>query len=219
MKAWHFCSISDDGAWHARGTHVVIGETLRVEGDLRLCSRGLHASRSVMDALSYSPGPVVCRVDVGGTIIHGDDKLVASARTVLWGYDATEVLRAFSRRCALDVIHLWDAPEVVVRYLRTGDESIRDAAWAAARDAAWDARGAEKQWQTQHLLKLLGEEVHSMETDMKKTFIVETETVVTRRYRVVTRDNPWGVCLIQGDAIGMEYGEEKPVTVTRIKED
>ena len=62
-------------------------------------------------------------------------------------FDATEPLRSFARQCALDVIHLWDAPAVVRQYLETGDESLRDAAryaaraaaWDAARDAAWDA--------------------------------------------------------------------------------
>jgi hypothetical protein len=45
--------------------------------------------------------------------------------------------------CALGVVHLWDAPEVVERYLKAGDDSIRvaiqDAAWAAAQDATWAA--------------------------------------------------------------------------------
>ena len=51
---------------------------------------------------------------------------------------------------ALDVIHLWAAPvpPVVMKYLKTGDENLRVAAWAAAgnaagaaRDAAWAAAG------------------------------------------------------------------------------
>ena len=60
-----------------------------------------------------------------------------------------EVWRAWARWCALQVIDLWDAPEIVRRYLETGtgDKAIRAAAWAAAgaasgaaaRDAAWDA--------------------------------------------------------------------------------
>jgi hypothetical protein len=67
--------------------------------------------------------------------------------------DATEkLLRDFGRWCALQVVYLWDAPDVVRQYLETGDESLRkaarDAAWeeasweaarAAARDAAWAA--------------------------------------------------------------------------------
>ncbi|PHS02823.1 MAG: hypothetical protein COA78_20495 [Blastopirellula sp.] len=41
--------------------------------------------------------------------------------------------------CALDVLHLWDAPDVVVEYLNTGDESIREAAYSAAYSAACSA--------------------------------------------------------------------------------
>ena len=50
------------------------------------------------------------------------------------------MLRKFARLCALDVIDCWDAPDVVIEYLKTGDEFIRnaarDAVWAAS-DAAW----------------------------------------------------------------------------------
>ena len=51
-------------------------------------------------------------------------------------------IRRFGCQCALDVIHLWDAPPVVKKYLKTGDESLRAAAWAAAGDAARAAAGA-----------------------------------------------------------------------------
>jgi hypothetical protein len=50
--------------------------------------------------------------------------------------------RTWARWCALQVIGLWDAPEIVRRYLETGNETIRSAAWSAAwsaRDAAWSA--------------------------------------------------------------------------------
>jgi hypothetical protein len=47
------------------------------------------------------------------------------------------VLDEFARWCALSVAHLWDMPDVVRRFLETGDESIRAAARVAARDAAW----------------------------------------------------------------------------------
>ena len=50
----------------------------------------------------------------------------------------TETLRYFARMQALSVIHLYDdPPDVVLDYLMTGDESIRHAAWDAAR-AAFD---------------------------------------------------------------------------------
>lgn len=102
---------------------------------MTICESGLHASRKAWDALQYAPGPYVTLCEVRGIVTEEGDKLVCHERRPLWGYDATNVLRLFARRCALDVIHLWDAPDVVKRYLETGDESLR----AAARGAAWDA--------------------------------------------------------------------------------
>jgi len=37
-----------------------------------------------------------------------------------------DVNLGFSRWCALQVVHLWDCPDEVRRYLETGDESIRE---------------------------------------------------------------------------------------------
>ena len=48
----------------------------------------------------------------------------------------------FARWCSLRVVHLWDCPDVVMQYLETGDEELRDAAWNAAWDA-WDATAAD----------------------------------------------------------------------------
>src|SRR5262245_49901989 len=45
-----------------------------------------------------------------------------------------DALRYFARWCALSVIHLWPdpgPPDVVLDYLMTGDETIREAAGAA----------------------------------------------------------------------------------------
>jgi hypothetical protein len=53
------------------------------------------------------------------------------------------LLQAFARKCALEVAGYWDAPGIVIRYLETGDESLRYAARsAAARYAAESARSA-----------------------------------------------------------------------------
>ena len=147
-------------AWHFVGETLRDGrpvpkddETLAHDGKIKLCSSGLHASKRIIDALQYAPGSTVCRVRLGGQIIEGGDKLVASERTILWRVvDAEHTLRKFARKCALDVTHLWDAPDVVVHFLKSGKEELRDAArdaawaaaWAAARaaarDAAWDAQ-------------------------------------------------------------------------------
>ena len=141
MKAWHFTG-ANKRLRHGDGRDIKSGRTLKVQGSLAMCNYGLHASKRLIDALRYAPGTYVWRVELGGDIVRDDDKFVASERTALWGYDATDVLRAFARRCALDVVGLWDAPEQVVEYLRTGDESICAAASSAARDAARDAASA-----------------------------------------------------------------------------
>jgi hypothetical protein len=89
-----------------------------VNRDIRLCECGYHASKKVLDALVYAPGPIVCRVKLGGRIIEGDDKAVAEERTCLWMAGATNVLYEFtyevgnlalslkgiSNRCFVDTI-------------------------------------------------------------------------------------------------------------------
>ena len=120
------------------------GEVLTHSGDIEICSTGLHGSRKPLDALRYAPGHHVHYVEMWGDVYEQSDKLVARNRKILWSLDAEPTLRRFACRCALDVLHLWDAPDIVVQYLKTGNESTRaaagdaagDAAWAAARDAA-----------------------------------------------------------------------------------
>ena len=156
--AWHF--LRDNGELRDGTKPPPDGEWLSVDGDIRACSWGLHASERILDALGFAPGSVICRVEVRGDIReHGrpPDKLVARERRILWRLDAEiggRVLREFARWAALQVIDLWDAPAVVREYLETGDESLRyaarsaagpaagDAAWDAARDAAWAAQNA-----------------------------------------------------------------------------
>jgi len=123
-----------------------VGEWLVHDGPMVMCKSGLHASRHPFDALTYAPGPILCLVDCDEIAAEDADKLVCRRRRIVARFDATTILRAFARRCALEVIHLWQAPQVVRNYL-TGDDSLRAAAWAAAwaaasdaaRYAAWDA--------------------------------------------------------------------------------
>ena len=135
ILAWHFVSdtlrdgspIPPDGEWQ------------HYKGECVMCESGLHASRSVLDALQYAPGRTICRVACAGIAEEQSDKLVSTHRFILWRLDGEEVLRAFARQQALSAIHLWDAPQVVKDYLTTQDESLRDAARVASRDAARDA--------------------------------------------------------------------------------
>ncbi len=144
MKYWHFMS-KDRKLGYGDNRKAVKGRWLEHDGPLELSQSGLHASQNIMDALKYAPGPIICRVQLGGTILPGYDKSVAQKRKIDWWVDGEKLLRIFkfSCMCALDVIHLCDAPDIVVKYLQTQDEKIRDAACAAcAARAAWDARDA-----------------------------------------------------------------------------
>jgi hypothetical protein len=122
------------------------GEWLEHKGPLELCESGLHFSLHPFDALRYAPGTTLCLVEIGGEVIMGDDKGVCSRRRIVARMDATEMLRYFARMQALSVVHLWDAPDVVLDWLMSGNEKIRAAAWAAAWAAevaaAWAAEGA-----------------------------------------------------------------------------
>jgi len=112
------------------------------EGPVKICNSGLHASLSAFDAMLYVPGNVICKVHCSGIVESHDDKFVCRERTILQRFDATELMDSFSRECALSVIHLWDAPEIVIKYLKTGDPELRDPAMSAAMSAAWDAADA-----------------------------------------------------------------------------
>lgn len=116
-----------------------IGEWLAFEGKPIPCECGLHASPDAFDALQYAPGETLHQVELDGVIVpHGDpvDKFAAQKRKIIASVDATPILCLFACRVALDVIHIWNAPLIVREYLETGDESKRDAAWAAARATA-----------------------------------------------------------------------------------
>ena len=133
-QAYHFT----DG-YHLRdGQLLETGREYVFDGTPMMCECGYHASRHVFDAMANAPGPILSRVECKEITDEWGDKIVCRRRRVIATIDATKILQKFARMCALDVIHLWDAPDVVVRYLKTGDESLRDA----ARSAAWEASSA-----------------------------------------------------------------------------
>jgi hypothetical protein len=146
---WHFSGVDKKLRYNDERV-IKVGKTLKVKGPVELCERGLHASKRLIDALKFAPGPYVWFVELSGEVVHGEDKSVATERTALWGFDATDVLRKFSRKVALEAIEqTWNEdkfgafPEVVKKWLKTGDESLRSAAesaaWSAAESAAWSA--------------------------------------------------------------------------------
>ena len=116
-------------------------------GKIIPCKYGLHLSKRPIDALQYAQSSIIYKVVGSGVIVpHGNpvDKYACSKRKyVAGGIDVSDTLRHFARLCALDVIHLWNPPKVIIEYLNTGNEKNRPAAWDAARAAArateWDA--------------------------------------------------------------------------------
>jgi hypothetical protein len=131
-----------------------VGETRTIKGNVELCKRGYHASPTPYDALQYAPGPVFCRVEINPVESEGD-KMVGRTRTLLAAVDVSRELRLFACECAERALNRereagrepdarsWAALEVARRYASgeaSGEEL--DAAWAAGRDAAWDARAA-----------------------------------------------------------------------------
>jgi len=115
-----------------------IGETLVHEGEIVWCRSGLYFSPTPYRALKYAPGPILHRVWCEEIEQQKDDKAVCRKRTIVASIDATDLLREFARKCALDVIHMWDAPQVVVEYLNTGNDSLRREARSVAV-AAWSS--------------------------------------------------------------------------------
>lgn len=134
-------------AWHFTGDKLrdgrplpAVGEWLIHEGPVAICIRGLHASRHPYDALQYAPGALMHLVECVDISDEHHDKLVCRRRRIIALMDATEMLRYYARMRALSVVHLWDAPDVVLDFLMTGRQ--RGAAIYAARNAAWAAAWA-----------------------------------------------------------------------------
>lgn len=132
MRAWHFVDrrlrdmrlVPPDGKWLVHEGALVIGKS------------GYHAGVQLIDALHNAPGNTICRVEVDGNIVFGNGIffgngiLVAEKRKIIWRIDGDKVLRAYARWCALQVVHLWNVPDVVIKYLVTGDKE----AWTLAAD-------------------------------------------------------------------------------------
>ena len=180
---WHFLA-KDRRLQYGDGRQIVKGRTLRVSEDkpLALCKYGLHASPTVIDALSYAPGPILCRVELIGSRLDGDDKSVAYQRRVIAWADADSMLRLWACWCVRRVWHLLtdkrsrQAVIIAERYARWQATdawwasavavagAAAWAAWVAARDAAgaaaWSSWAASGDAQTKELerraRKLLG---------------------------------------------------------------
>jgi hypothetical protein len=135
MRAYHFTT---DTLRDGRPIPAV-GEWLKHDGEIDPCVSGLHASEHPFDALRYAPGLLLHLVELEGDLkSHGNpvDKWVGRRRKIISTINAEELLWEYARWCALQVIHLWNAPPVVREYLETGEKSLRKEACGAAYFAA-----------------------------------------------------------------------------------
>ena len=172
---WHFLP-EDKRLRYGTREVVEVGKPIKVEGELKLCQWGLHASRRAIDALVYAPNSAklyACRVRLGGELIESEDKAVASEREVLWMLDATKTLHLFACQIAEDTLSKygngdprsaaaiqakkdWLAGRITEQDLATA----REAAEAAARSAAAAAGAAARAGQNILVEKML-EEAHN----------------------------------------------------------
>ena len=90
ILAWHF--LPADGKTRYSQETVTVGCALEAKGKLVLCENGLHASRTVLDALGYAPGLIVCRVEISGDVVEGEDKLCGRHRLCLAMGDARKAV-------------------------------------------------------------------------------------------------------------------------------
>lgn len=133
VLGWHFTSQTlRDGR-----PIPPVGEWLRHKGRVVLCKCGLHMSRRIIDALQYAPGPFIHRVEGRGVVQETEDKLVCRKRRILRSVDGEAMLLQFARECAMSVLHLWNAPDVVRQYLETRDEALKPSVRQAIQDAPW----------------------------------------------------------------------------------
>jgi hypothetical protein len=147
MKAWHFCR-NDMKLGYKDGRVIRTGRTYKVNCEPILCRQGLHASKRLTDALKYAAGDVLCHVSLGGKIVRGDDKVVATERTVLCVRNVEHILHEFACLCAERAMkktgvtdkRSWAAIEVKRQWLAgLATDKQLSVAWYAARSAAWDA--------------------------------------------------------------------------------
>jgi hypothetical protein len=151
MIGWYFLR-EDRCLRYGDGRNVEVGKTYKAKGKLKFCENGMHASANILDALQYAYGPVICRVELIGKIIHDRDKSVARGCKVISIINATRILHEFACLCAEDALTLVENPDprsiAAIQAKRDwldgkiSDENLdaaRDAARAAARDAILDA--------------------------------------------------------------------------------
>src|ERR1039458_2960111 len=137
VVAYHFLADPTKLA-HTGETLPPVGKRISLAKGVKpvLCKTGFHGSMRPLDAISFAPGPYLCRVRLSGIVVKGDDKCVASARTLLTGpVDVSVELRIFAAHQALAAA---DAAEKVLPNFEKvfpDDKRVREAIAQARKTA------------------------------------------------------------------------------------
>jgi hypothetical protein len=147
MKAWKSIR-ADRRLVHDESRSWEVGVKLTHDKPLVLCESGFHASIKPRDALRFASTERtwIARVECGGEILTGNDKIVCAEMTPLWIADPTAILQRLALRWADKAVRV-TAVEAL-RKIGLNAEADRLAACAeivdektagAASYAAWAA--------------------------------------------------------------------------------
>ena len=140
VLAWHF--LQNNKRTRYSDELVEVGSVLHSKGALVLCGNGLHASLHPADAQRYSPGFILCRVELSGEMLHGEDKLCARYRRVIEMKDARQLVLLFAADVYKKVFEAYNLGgedcDIVVKFVRDFAEgkSTNDGLSAARRAAS-----------------------------------------------------------------------------------
>jgi hypothetical protein len=175
VRAFHFLNV-DMTSGYGNEPPWSVGERRELPKGQRpiLCERGYHSCRTWLDALTYSPGPVACVVEVG-RVSRDTDKQVGRWRRLIAAVDASKQLRLFACECAERALKgereagrepaevSWQAIKVARRFAN-GEATAEElsaaaraayAAYSAADAAASAAARAAYKWQGLRLAEYL----------------------------------------------------------------
>ena len=79
-----------------RGFQFEVGKTYKHDGDVELCKSGFHfhtVGSEIFNYYTFDTSNRVCEIKFSGTVIHGDDKSVASKITIVRELEWGEVLK------------------------------------------------------------------------------------------------------------------------------
>ena len=153
MRAWHFMADKDGKPVLRDGSTVpAAGKWLNYEGHIEMCKSGLHASKHIIDALKYAPGPWCALVELAGDIAEQSDKMVGRRRKIILIANVDKILHEFACCCAVMAMERsnvtdersWQAVDIKLAWLHgmASDEDLAaagEAAGAASGDASGDA--------------------------------------------------------------------------------